>query len=71
MFDLPESVGSLVADYTSDEFLQIDSICKASPLFQEAMTRFKLPEGFILQIDPWPYGGPDPGEKVPRYIQGL
>lgn len=35
------------------------------------MAEFKLPENFTLLIDPWPYGGPDPGEDAPRYLQGL
>lgn len=25
----------------------------------------------MIQIDPWPYGGPDPDEQAPRYMQGL
>lgn len=40
-------------------------------MFKEAMAAFELPEGFVLTIDPWPYGGPDPEELAPRYTQGL
>jgi primary-amine oxidase len=40
-------------------------------LFNEAIAEFKLPDGFTILIDPWPYGGPDPGEQAPRYLQGL
>ena len=43
----------------------------ASPLFQEAIAKFKLPEGFQVEIDPWPHGGREPGEKASRYIHGL
>lgn len=46
-------------------------ICMASPLFQEAISKFKLPEGFKVEIDPWPHGGREPGETTPRYIHGL
>jgi primary-amine oxidase len=40
-------------------------------MFKEALKEFDLPEGFVLQVDPWPYGGPDEGEVIPRYLQGL
>ena len=40
-------------------------------MYQEAISKFKLPEGFVVTIDPWPYGGLDPGEVAPRYMQGL
>lgn len=43
----------------------------ASPLFQEAISKFVLPEGFDIVIDPWPYGGPDPDEVAGRLTQGL
>lgn len=35
------------------------------------MSKLKLPDGFVVTIDPWPYGGPDPDEIAPRYLQGL
>ena len=35
------------------------------------MSEFTLPEGFTVTIDPWPYGGPDGTEDLPRYMQGL
>lgn len=54
-----------------DEFRVFQDACVASPLFKEAIAEFKLPEGFNITIDPWPYGGPDPGETFPRYTQGL
>ncbi|KAI9871407.1 MAG: hypothetical protein M1830_002949, partial [Pleopsidium flavum] len=45
---------------TMDEFRVFQDACVASPLFKEAIANFKLPEGFNITIDPWPYGGPDP-----------
>lgn len=68
---------SLVGDYLAitnegrPEFAEFEAKCFASPKFQEAISKFKLPEGFVVTIDPWPYGGLDPGEIAPRYIQGL
>lgn len=38
---------------------------------KDAIAEFELPEGFVVTIDPWPYGGPDPEEVVPRHLQGL
>lgn len=46
-------------------------VCENSPEFQEALKEFKLPEGFNVTIDPWPYGGLDYDEEGPRYTQGL
>jgi primary-amine oxidase len=59
------------AYYTPGEFAQFQDICVASALFKDAMAEFVLPEGFVLAIDPWPYGGPDEVEDAPRYMQGL
>lgn len=46
-------------------------LCLPSPLFQEAIAQFKLPDGYEAELEPWPYGYSDPGETPPRYIQGL
>ncbi|KAL1955547.1 hypothetical protein VTO42DRAFT_8426 [Malbranchea cinnamomea] len=54
-----------------DEMKAFYDICMASPLFQEAISKFKLPEGFEVEIDPWPYGGLEPDESYPRYMHGL
>lgn len=54
-----------------EEFRAFEGACIASPLFKEAIANFKLPEGFNITFDPWPYGGPDPGEDYERYTQGL
>jgi len=56
---------------TVDEFNAFERACRDSPLFKDAIAQFELPEGFEIAIDPWPYGGPDLGEEVPRYTQGL
>jgi primary-amine oxidase len=55
----------------SGEFAQFQDACVASDMFKDAMSEFTLPEGFKVTIDPWPYGGPDDVEDVPRYMQGL
>ncbi|KAK5636912.1 hypothetical protein RRF57_012624 [Xylaria bambusicola] len=57
--------------YTVAEFSQFQDICVASEIFQKAIQEFTLPEGFVITIDPWPYGGLEPDEDVPRYMQGL
>lgn len=54
-----------------EEFRAFEGACIASPLFKEAIANFNLPEGFNITFDPWPYGGPDPGEDYERYTQGL
>lgn len=40
-------------------------------MFKEAMAEFALPPNFDITIDPWPYGGLDADEDVPRLMQGL
>lgn len=55
----------------SGEFALFQDACVASELFTDAMSEFFLPEGFTVAIDPWPYGGPDDNEDLPRYMQGL
>ncbi|EEP78770.1 copper amine oxidase 1 [Uncinocarpus reesii 1704] len=56
---------------TMEEMKQFFDHCLPSPLFQEAISQFKLPEGYEVELEPWPYGYSDPGEAPPRYIQGL
>lgn len=60
-----------LANRNRPEFDEVKNTCFESPLFQEELSKLKLPEGFEIEIEPWPYGGPDPGEVVPRYAQGL
>ncbi|KAI0204088.1 copper amine oxidase [Astrocystis sublimbata] len=57
--------------YTTPEFSTFYDACVSSDMFKDAISEFTLPEGFEITIDPWPYGGLDPGEEVPRYMQGL
>ncbi|KAI1635551.1 copper amine oxidase [Biscogniauxia mediterranea] len=57
--------------YTADEFALFYDACVSSDMFKDAMEEFSLPENFTVTIDPWPYGGLDPEEDVPRYMQGL
>ncbi|GKT42723.1 copper amine oxidase 1 [Colletotrichum spaethianum] len=57
--------------YIPDEFGAFQDACVASQLFKDAMAEYSLPENFTVCIDPWPYGGPDEGENIPRYMQGL
>ncbi|RYP90898.1 hypothetical protein DL770_002975 [Monosporascus sp. CRB-9-2] len=57
--------------YTAEEFGLFYDACMSSDMFKEALNEFILPENFKITIDPWPYGGLDPNETVPRYMQGL
>ncbi|KAI1323266.1 copper amine oxidase [Xylariaceae sp. FL0255] len=58
-------------NYTMPEFAMFQDACVSSDMFKQAMDEFELPEGFKITIDPWPYGGLDPEEDWPRYMQGL
>ncbi|KAI0384394.1 copper amine oxidase 1 [Hypomontagnella monticulosa] len=57
--------------YTAQEFGMFQDICMATDMFKSALEEFILPENFAVTIDPWPYGGPDVDEDIPRYMQGL
>ncbi|OTB17168.1 hypothetical protein K445DRAFT_316661 [Daldinia sp. EC12] len=57
--------------YTAQEFGIFQDACVSSEMFKSAIEEFILPEHFVITIDPWPYGGPDPDEEIPRYMQGL
>ncbi|KAI0173666.1 copper amine oxidase 1 [Hypoxylon sp. FL1284] len=57
--------------YTPHEFGMFQEVCISSDMFKSALEEFTLPENFVITIDPWPYGGPDVDEEVPRYMQGL
>ncbi|PCG96122.1 Copper amine oxidase [Penicillium occitanis (nom. inval.)] len=59
------------ASLTLDEFDIFVKTCQESPLFKEAISKFKLPEGFDYVIEPWPYGGRDRVTDDSRYFQGL
>ncbi|KAF2198065.1 copper amine oxidase-like protein [Delitschia confertaspora ATCC 74209] len=53
------------------EFDILLEACKRSEMFQEAVKELRLPEGFELVVEPWPYGGLDLGAENRRYFQGL
>ncbi|KAI0883794.1 copper amine oxidase 1 [Annulohypoxylon maeteangense] len=57
--------------FTSQEFGKFQEACVSSDLFKSALEEFTIPENFAITIDPWPYGGPDPDEDIPRTMQGL
>ncbi|KAI8627789.1 copper amine oxidase 1 [Xylariaceae sp. FL1651] len=57
--------------YTMPEFAMFQEACESSDMFKTAMEEFSLPDNFNITIDPWPYGGLDPDEDIPRYMQGL
>lgn len=59
------------ADHPSHEFETFVDVCKKSSLFQDRIAKFKLPPGFELVIEPWPYGGMDKADDNKRYFQGL
>ena len=47
------------AALTTHEFKAFAEACITSPLYKKAIAELDLPEGFVVCIDPWPYGGPD------------
>ncbi|PNS19643.1 Copper amine oxidase 1 [Sphaceloma murrayae] len=59
------------AALTIDEFDILVKVCEESPDFQAAIAEFKLPEGFEVVVEPWPYGGLEDTEEESRYFQGL
>ncbi|KAF2854157.1 copper amine oxidase-like protein [Plenodomus tracheiphilus IPT5] len=59
------------ASLTLWEFQYLVEACKKSDMFQKAIAEFKLPDGFELVVEPWPYGGLDIGAENRRYFQGL
>ncbi|KAF1957379.1 copper amine oxidase-like protein [Byssothecium circinans] len=59
------------ASLTLWEFEILVEACKASEEFQRMVAEFKLPEGFELVVEPWPYGGLEVDAENRRYFQGL
>lgn len=55
----------------SEELKVAADACANSPMLQEKLEDMKLPEGFEVVIEPWPYGAPDPGDEGKRFFQGL
>jgi primary-amine oxidase len=56
---------------SSHEFETFVKVCKESPLFKARIKDLKLPEGFEIVVEPWPYGGLDKADENRRYFQGL
>lgn len=55
----------------SPEFHTFVEVCEKSPLFKKKIEEFKLPPGFEVIIEPWPYGGLDAADENRRFFQGL
>lgn len=55
----------------SFEFDKVVACVQNSPVFKEKLKSVKLPEGFQLVIEPWPYGGPDDSDGQSRLFQAL
>ncbi|KAI1077456.1 copper amine oxidase [Whalleya microplaca] len=53
------------------EFALFHDICVNSDLFKDALKEFTIPDHLTITIDPWPYGGLDPDEDMPRTLQGI
>ncbi|KAI0155581.1 copper amine oxidase [Pestalotiopsis sp. NC0098] len=59
------------AALTIHEFMTFIDVCQKSSLYQSKVAELKLPEGFEVVIEPWPYGGMDATEERRRFFQGL
>lgn len=59
------------AGLTVFEFKKLLECVKTSPLFQEKLKAFRLPPGFELVVEPWPYGAPDTTDGHTRLFQCL
>lgn len=59
------------ASLTVPEFRNLVQACEKSEMFKKCLEEYKLPEGFELVIEPWPYGGLLASEENKRYFQGL
>ncbi|KAI1864653.1 hypothetical protein JX265_008377 [Neoarthrinium moseri] len=71
VFRKTEHPAASQSGYTMPEFAAFQDVCVSSDMFKEALEEFDIPPNFTISIDPWPYGGLDPDEDVPRYMQGL
>lgn len=69
--DTKEFPARCQTSYTALEFGMFHDACVSSEMFKTALEEFHLPEHLTVTIDPWPYGGPDVDEDIPRYMQGL
>ncbi|CAG1997402.1 unnamed protein product [Fusarium graminearum] len=53
---------------------EFDEVVKAvgeSELFKEKLAKIKLPPGFEIVVEPWPYGAPDLEDGNTRFFQAL
>lgn len=53
------------------ELDELVKACHNSSLLQSKIAELKLPEGFEVVVEPWPYGASDPEDVGTRYFQGL
>jgi primary-amine oxidase len=59
------------AALTLAEFDVLVDVCQKSQMFKDVCAEFRLPEGFEVIVEPWPYGGLSKKEENRRYFQGL
>lgn len=57
--------------FLSEELKEAADACAKSPMLQKKLEGLKLPKGFEVVIEPWPYGAPDPEDEGKRFFQGL
>lgn len=73
MSDAPLRIGGTaqLTYFCRYEFQTVVKVTTASPLFKAKIAELKLPEGFEVIIEPWPYGAPDPSDGKRRFFQAL
>ncbi|KAH8755096.1 copper amine oxidase [Diaporthe sp. PMI_573] len=59
------------AALTIHELQAAADACASSPVLKEKLKEFKLPDGFEVVIEPWPYGAPDIDDGARRFFQAL
>lgn len=56
----------------SEELEDVRQICQGSAVFRDRISKFKLPKGFEVVVEPWPYGGLDVADDPSRrHMQAL
>ncbi|UPK94782.1 hypothetical protein LCI18_005717 [Fusarium solani-melongenae] len=53
------------------EFDKVIKCVETSPAVKEKIDELRLPEGFEVVVEPWPYGAPDSGDDDERVFQAL
>ncbi|KAF4458210.1 copper amine oxidase 1, partial [Fusarium albosuccineum] len=56
---------------TMYEFEHLVKCVTDSPVVQEKIKELRIPEGFEVVVEPWPYGAPDPADGDERLFQAL